>query len=139
VDTIVSTSAEGGLPMNRECVASLVAEVPDEDVATIIGEIEMAATATAVEIPDISLPDLDDISIPELPEFSIPDLGDISIPELPEFSIPDLGDVSIPELPELSIPDLPDVSIPIPDVSLSPATLALSRDLVDCVEGDADP
>ncbi len=164
VDTIVSTSAESGIPMNRDCVAGIVEQVPADDVAAILAEVEASATVADMPMPDISMPDLGEISIPELPDISMPDLGDISIPELPDISMPDLGEISIPELPDISMPDLGDISIPeLPDISmpdlgdisipsvpaisippigdmgLSPETLALSQQLVTCVDGDADP
>ncbi|WP_276968463.1 hypothetical protein [Desertimonas flava] len=132
VDTIVSTSAESGIPMNRDCVAGIVEQVPADDVAAILAEVEASATVADMPMPDISMPDLGEISIPELPDISMPDLGDISIPELPDISMPDLGDISIPSVPAISIP-------PIGDMGLSPETLALSQQLVTCVDGDADP
>ncbi len=116
VDTIVSTSAESGIPMNRDCVAGIVEQVPADDVAAILAEIEASATVADMPMPDISMPDLGDISIPELPDISMPDLGDISIPSVPAISIPPIG-----------------------DMGLSPETLALSQQLVTCVDGDADP
>lgn len=145
VDAIVSTSADSGLPVNRDCVAGIVEQIPPEDVTTILAEIETSAavadiTIPEIEMPDISMPDLSELSIPELPELSLPDLGDI---EIPEISLPDLGAITIPDLGDISIPEIPDLSDmsipPIPEIPVSEETLALSRELISCIEGDADP
>src|SRR5688572_7035882 len=58
VDTIVGSAGDAGFPLDRECVAGLIAQVPDEDLAIVneeIASIEETELATAVTMPEYTV------------------------------------------------------------------------------------
>lgn len=57
VEQVLSAGAAGELPLNRDCIAELVAQVPDGDVAVLTEQLEAAMAAMSSEPMDSAAPD----------------------------------------------------------------------------------
>ena len=110
VDAIVVSSGDSGFPLDRGCIAALVAEIPDEDLVIVLEDIASAsetAVATAATMPEytVGTEPADDASVETVVAETEP-METITMESGP---------------------------------AVSPMTEEIGRQMVACAHGDADP
>ena len=66
-------------------------------------------------IEDISVPEIEDITVPVPDDIPVPEIKETEIPALDDISVPEIEDIEIPALDNISVPEIEDVEIPAPD------------------------
>jgi tetratricopeptide (TPR) repeat protein len=86
--------------------------------SSLPSQLGSASSVIAQKIPNISIPSVPNINIPNIPSISTPSVPNINIPNIPSISTPSVPNINIPNIPSISTPSVPNINIPnIPSIS----------------------
>ncbi len=82
----------------------------------LFGDISSEEQPKPPVIDDISVPEIEDITVPAPDNIPVSEIKETEIPALDEISVPKIEDIEAPALDDISVPEIKDVEIPVPEI-----------------------